>query len=109
MPIHDWTQVDSSIFHDFHHTWISQLARALNRGLTSTGYYAILSQIASSIGQHVHALERLTRDRTLPEIPTSVRSRADAGANPKVRYHIKDVPKWYAGKKKSVTIRHVSD
>ena len=32
MPIHDWTRVDAGIFHAFHHGWIEEMARALNRG-----------------------------------------------------------------------------
>ena len=30
-------------------------------------------------------------------------------AAPRVRFRITDPPKWYAGKKKAVTIRHVSE
>ena len=33
MPIHDWTQVDAGIFHAFHHDWITEIGRALNRGI----------------------------------------------------------------------------
>ena len=33
MPIHDWARVDAGIFHAFHHDWITEIARALNRGL----------------------------------------------------------------------------
>jgi hypothetical protein len=33
MPIHDWTRVEAGIFHHFHHGWIEDLSRALNRGL----------------------------------------------------------------------------
>ena len=39
MPIHDWTRVKAGIFHDFHHGWISQLSRALNRGLLAGRQY----------------------------------------------------------------------
>jgi hypothetical protein len=33
MPIHDWTRVGAGTFHDFHTTWIVELARAFNAGL----------------------------------------------------------------------------
>jgi hypothetical protein len=46
MPIHDWTRVDPGIFHDFHHEWISEVKRALNRNLEGTDYYALTEQIA---------------------------------------------------------------
>jgi hypothetical protein len=38
MPIHDWTRVDAGIFHDFHHSWIEEIKRALNRGLRPFGH-----------------------------------------------------------------------
>jgi hypothetical protein len=50
MPIHDWTRVDAGIFHAFHHGWITDLARALNRGLLPADHYALPEQIAGGIG-----------------------------------------------------------
>jgi len=41
MPVHDWTRVDASIFHHFRHDWITEIARALNRGLLPPSYYAL--------------------------------------------------------------------
>lgn len=41
MPLHDWTRVDAGIFHAFHHDWITELARALNRGSLPSDYYAL--------------------------------------------------------------------
>jgi hypothetical protein len=41
MPIHDWTRVDAGIFHAFHHGWIEELARALNRGVLPNEHYAL--------------------------------------------------------------------
>ena len=46
MPIHDWTRVDAGIFHDFHHTWITEIKRVLNSGLLPPDYYALAEQIA---------------------------------------------------------------
>ena len=44
MPIHDWTQVESGIFHDFHTAWISEIRKSLNDGLLPSGYYALAEQ-----------------------------------------------------------------
>jgi hypothetical protein len=44
MPIHDWTRVDAGLFHAFHHGWIEELARALNRGVLPGGYFALPEQ-----------------------------------------------------------------
>jgi hypothetical protein len=44
MPIHDWTRVDAGLFHAFHHAWIEELARALNRGILPADYFALPEQ-----------------------------------------------------------------
>lgn len=46
MPIHDWTRVDAGIFHDFHHTWITEIHRVLNRKLLPPEYYSLAERIA---------------------------------------------------------------
>ena len=51
MPVHDWTRVDAGIFHAFHHDWITELARALNRGLLPADYYALPAQLAGGPGK----------------------------------------------------------
>jgi hypothetical protein len=58
MPIHDWTKVEAGIFHDFHHAWIEEIKRALNRGLLPAGYYALAEQIAGGLGPDVLSLQR---------------------------------------------------
>jgi Protein of unknown function (DUF4058) len=45
MPIHDWTRVEAGIFHAFHHSWIEEMARALNGGLLPGDYYALAEQV----------------------------------------------------------------
>src|SRR5271169_6642212 len=57
MPIHDWTRVDAGIFHAFHHGWIEELARALNRGVLPSDYYALPEQHAAGFGPDVLTLQ----------------------------------------------------
>jgi hypothetical protein len=49
MPIHDWTRVEAGIFHAFQYDWITDIARALNRGLLPQDYYALPEQIAEAV------------------------------------------------------------
>ena len=49
MPIHDWTKIFAGAFHDFHHSWITELRNALNGGLLPRGYYAQGEQTAGQI------------------------------------------------------------
>src|SRR3954453_24206327 len=44
VPIHDRPRVDAGIFHAFH-DWITEIARALNRGVLPASYYALPEQI----------------------------------------------------------------
>lgn len=47
MPMHDWTRVPAEILHAFHHHWITQIGRALNRGVLPADYYALPEQQAA--------------------------------------------------------------
>src|SRR5690242_14899095 len=57
MPMHDWDRVDAGIFHAFHHDWITELARALNRGLLPPEYYALPEELAAGVVPDVLALQ----------------------------------------------------
>src|ERR1700751_5613393 len=56
MPVHDWGRVEAGIFHAFHHDWITEMARALNRGLLPGEYYALPEQFAAGFGPDVLTL-----------------------------------------------------
>src|SRR5690348_15505985 len=57
MPVHDWTRVEAGIFHHFHHDWITEIARTLNRGLLPELYYALAEQYAGGFGPDVLTLQ----------------------------------------------------
>jgi hypothetical protein len=119
MPIHDWTRVKAGIFHDFHHEWISTIKYAINRNLKGTRYYALAEQIAGDFGPDVLTLQAPERNGTkqLNRLRSQEVSRNQANAPgvavaespPKVRFRFANEQKWYAAKKKAVTIRHVSE
>jgi hypothetical protein len=44
MPIHDWTRVDSGLFHAFHQGWTVAIQNALNGGVLPEDYYALVEQ-----------------------------------------------------------------
>ena len=111
MAIHDWRRVDAGIFHDFHHEWITTIKHAVNRSLKGTDYYALAEQIAGGLGPDVLTLQQPSGAKRRRKAPAQRRSVgvALAGAPPAVRFRMIDAGKWYATKKKSVTIRHVSE
>jgi hypothetical protein len=106
MPVHDWTRVEAGIFHDFHHGWIEEIKRALNRGLLPADYYALAEQIAGGLGPDVLSLQRPAADVPPSESRGGV---ALAEAPPKVRFHCKPESSRYAARAKSVVVHHCSN
>lgn len=107
MPIHDWTRVDAGIFHAFHHDWITEISRALNRGLLPATYYALPEQIAGGLGPDVLTLRHPSGNGAPPAAEPSG-GVALAIVPPKVRIRVQSEASRYAAKAKAVTIRHVS-
>ena len=113
MPIHDWTRVEAGIFHHFHHGWIEEIARSLNRGLLPSDYYALAEQFAGGLGPDVLTLHApgLGGDG---EIQDGVRRLGDdAGggvllAPPKSRAVAETDMEFYRRKQSLVAVRHVS-
>jgi hypothetical protein len=110
MPIHDWTRVDAGIFHDFHHAWIEDIKRALNRGLLPPDHYALAEQIAGGLGPDVLTLQAPTNGAPPPDSPDTPQGGvALAVAPPRVWLHARTETDQYADKAKAVAIRHTSD
>jgi hypothetical protein len=109
MPIHDWMRVDAGIFHDFHHTWITEIRRALNRGLLPAEYYALAEQIAGGFGPDVLTLQRPTNSTgngsPSPREPSG--GIALAEKPPRVAFRRRSEVDQYAAK--AVVIRHKSN
>ena len=106
MPIHDWTRVDAGIFHDFHHIWITEIRRSLNR-LLPPEYYALAEQIAGGLGPDVLTLQRPSNGAPRPSEPMG--GIAVAVAPPRVEFHLRAEEDVYAAKAKAVVIRHKSN
>jgi hypothetical protein len=108
MPIHNWTRVDAGIFHDFHHSWIEEIKRILNRDLLGPDYYALSEQITGPFGPDVLTLKHPDSGGRSEPTGRGGGGTTVAETIPKVTFHIKDSPQWYAQKKRSVTVRHRS-
>ena len=106
MPIHDWRRVDAEIFHDFHHSWIEEIKRCLNRGLLPDDYYALAEQITGNLGPDVLTLARPVKGSILADPPPSGGGLAIATSPPKVRFHARSEGDVYARKARAVVIRH---
>jgi hypothetical protein len=112
MPVHDWTRVEAGIFHAFHHDWITELARALNRGVLPADYYALPEQFAAGFGPDVLTLQGSGDDNgdggaepsgAPPAAGTAVRVAA-----PRPQPTAETDMAFYRRKQKVIAVRHVS-
>ena len=105
MPVHDWTRVDSGIFHDFHQAWLVELKKALNSGLLPPDLYALVEQVSGPTAvpdvltlhdQNRPNGEPVSGGLMLADAPPAVRAteRADAST--------------YVNRGREVVVRHVS-
>src|SRR5262245_40075430 len=110
MPVHDWTRVEAGIFHHFHHTWIDEISRVLNRGLLPPDHYALAEQIAGGLGPDVLTLQAPINGPGLPRPGERPVSRGGTvtidAAPPRVWLHAKPEIDVYAAKAKVIAIRH---
>jgi hypothetical protein len=65
MPIHDWSQVQSGLFHAFHQSWSVRIQDALNGDLPK-GYYALVEQKVDGPEPDVIAVEMKKRGKNSP-------------------------------------------
>ena len=108
MPLHDWTKVEAGIFHAFHHEWISEISRALNRKLPSD-YYALPEQVAAGFGPDVLTLQGSSEDEPDSSGESSPGGTATAlRSRPQTRFVAETDAEFYRRKKSSIVVRHVS-
>lgn len=109
MPVHDWTRVESGIFHAFHVGWIPEIQKALNEGLLPEGYYALAEQhygrpITDLLTLHASPGESPLEG--LPPLP-DVGGTAVAEAPPRVQRR-QTIEPAALSRRRSLAIRHVS-
>jgi hypothetical protein len=91
MPIHDWTRVDTGLFHAFHPIWTVNLCNALNAGRLPEGCFVIPEQVIGGPAPDLVTPNRPrpnTNDRTdtgglaVAERPPQARFRVTAPTDP---------------------------
>jgi hypothetical protein len=103
MPIHDWSQIDHGIFHDFHQAWTIEIRKALNAGLLPSGYFALAEQVISGPIPDVVTLQR-TPPHDRP--PRQSAGLAVADVPPKARFITSAEGELYAARANQIAIRH---
>ena len=102
MPIHDWTRVQSGLFHHFHQDWSVEIARTLNRGLLAKGYYALVEQRVDGPEPDVIAVEMKKRAKPAGGAPTATLDPPKAA----LTAHIASDAVRYARRANRISIRH---
>ena len=104
MPIHDWTKVDSGIFHHFHQRWIGRISDVLNDELLPEEYYVLDEQRSAAREPDVLALRERGSD-----FSGHSKSSASIQERPKTRFVVETDAEIYAKKKDRAVVRRVSD
>src|SRR5438309_4152179 len=109
MTIHDWTRVEAGIVHDFHHAWIEEIKRALNRGGLPGDYYALAEQRAAGLGPDVLTLQGSGNGEEGGDTsPTSGAGGTATLTAPKVQPTDETDLAFYQRKQSRIAVRHVS-
>jgi Protein of unknown function (DUF4058) len=113
MPVHDWTRIEAGIFHHFHHGWIEEIARSLNRSVLPPDYYALAEQFAAGLGPDVLTLHAPQARGNGEGHPETRRFSGDAGggvllAPPRTLPIAETDMEFYRRKQNLVAVRHVS-
>ena len=111
MPLHDWSRVESGIFHAFHGAWIAEMQIALNAGLLPSDYYALSEQHTGEYVADVVTLHTPPTPEQLEPPPFflsgSAGGTALADAPPQISHHEK-IELDLLELQRSVSIRHLS-
>ncbi len=115
MPMHDWTRVETYVYHHFHSFWLGEICRILNRGrVLPAGYYAMAEQVTRTMGPDVLTLQIPTNpllpqaNGVVPGNPAATQI-AVAETPPRVRMSGTAPPRTTGFKQKRIAIRHSSD
>lgn len=116
MPMHDWSRVQAGIFLHFHHSWIEEIARTLNRGRLPPDHYALAEQFVGGFGPDVLTLkDHVPADDPEPGDWASQPDRSDGPGEtavlslPALEVTAETDMQYYRRKQKAVAVRHVSD
>ena len=105
MPVHDWTRVDSGLFHAFHHEWITAICTTLNQGVLPAEYFALPEQNIRGPIPDVLAL-RLATDANESGNGSNQGGVAVATVPPQTRVIRRNEADIYAAKANRIAVRH---
>lgn len=104
MPMHDWSQVQVGIYHNFHVLWMLTITNRLNAGLLPKGMIAMAEQIIGGPEPDVVTLQQ--NDIMFPSYGGGTATLSEAPPQPKTHFVIPVEVERYAAKANRVVVRH---
>jgi hypothetical protein len=104
MPMHDWSRVQSGVYHNFHVLWLSAITNRLNAGLLPQGMIAMAEQVVGGPEPDVVTLQQ--NDILFSKNGGSIATVTEAMPKPKTEFVIQVENERYASKANRVVIRH---
>lgn len=104
MPMHDWSRVQSGIYHNFHYRWIAAIMDRLNAGLLPKGMIAMAEQIIGGPEPDVVTLQR--NDIVFSANGGGMATMTETLPKPKTEFVIPVDVERYAAKANRVVVRH---
>lgn len=101
MPIHDWSNVDANLFHDFHQAWAMQIRNTLNSELLPEGYSALVEQHTAGLVPDVLTVERKPKKQ-----PPTSNGNLLTTEQPHTRFNVKLKEERLAKRTNRIAIHH---
>ncbi len=105
MPMHDWTMVDSWLFHDFHTLFLVEIRKGLNARLPE-GFYALAEQSLKSMVPDVRTLQSNSNGSGGGPVSNPQSSGSQTAVLPNLSVIDRVTAKRLGFKQKRVAIRH---
>ncbi len=104
MPMHDWSKVQSGVYHNFHYRWIAAIMDRLNAGLLPNGMIAMAEQVIGGPEPDVVTLQQ--NDILFSVNEANATTMTEALPQPKTQFVIPVATERYAAKANRVVVRH---
>lgn len=104
MPMHDWSRVQSGVYHNFHYRWIAAIMDRLNAGLLPKGMIAMAEQIIGGPEPDVVTLQQ--NDIVFSANGGGVATMTEVLPKPKTEFVIPVEVERYSAKANRVVVRH---
>lgn len=104
MPMHDWSKVQSGVYHNFHYRWIAAIMDRLNAGLLPKGMIAMAEQVIG--GPEPDVVTRQQNDILFSVNDANATTLTEAPPQPKTQFVIQVATERYAAKANRVVVRH---